>query len=118
MNIMIDTQKIEVPAGQHRRLAGRFGRVFNRLDDAIQSIRVKLRTASARPGQEEKICQLEVTLADGGHVVVTGRGRRMAKAIGQTLRKGRYLVGKEIGKRRARSRRSRQLALATSDLTA
>ncbi len=105
MNITIDTQQIEVPTGQHSQLKSRFKRVFGRLGEAIHSVRISLRSVSTPPGQPEQVCQLNVTLADGGHVVVTGRGKRMARAIGETLRRARFLVGKEIGKRRSRKRR-------------
>ena len=105
MNVMIKTHQVELPGGHGDRLARRFRRAFGRLGKAVERVRISLKSASSKPGVPEKICQMDVSLNGGGHIVVTGRGTRMARAIGQTLRRARFLVRKEIGRQRSRQRR-------------
>ncbi len=105
MEVVVKTQHLEIPRGYSGRLTRRFRRVFSSLTGAIQRVRVSLRTTSTRPGKEIKECRFDVSLRSGGQIVVTGRGSRMARAIGQTLRRARHLVRTEIKKRRTKQRR-------------
>ncbi|MBL6691719.1 MAG: hypothetical protein ISP91_15150 [Pseudomonadales bacterium] len=104
MQITFRTDGSSIPGSRGSRLANRLRRVLSRFSSGVANVKVTLKGGDSRKSTNDKSCQLQVDLRDGGQVLVTGRGRRLRQAIQNSLKRARQSVAAELRKRRQRRR--------------
>lgn len=107
MDVRIDTHHVDLPVTGVDTITHRARRAMGRFADSIGRIGLTLRDENGGRGGRDKACVLRVDFRDGGQVVVVERSTSLRRAVIRCLRRGKWLVAREIKRRRAMNRRRR-----------
>lgn len=103
MDVTLETNEAKIPRRSHYKLARRFVEGLSRLNNAIRRIHVSLKVDKDKHG-ENKICQMQIFLANGGQIIIKQKARRFAKAMASCIRRARQILVQQSAKRRRHRR--------------
>ena len=72
MEVLIETQNVDIPANGASSLRQRVAKVMRNLSANVIRLHLSLKDVNGQKGGRDKVCTVRATLAEGGEVVVVG----------------------------------------------
>jgi len=102
MRIDIQARHIKVTRSLLRVVRRHLAFAFNRFQDRIQSVQVRLSDINGPKGGVDKECRIQVTIPKGREIIVKGQSKRLDLAISTTATRSARALAKQLGKKRAK----------------
>ena len=100
MNILIESSRSGEPQVWRQQVEGRVRLVLHRLQGQVQQARISLRDINGPRGGVDKQCQILLTTAGHGQLVVVSRAEHAQGALNQALQRAMHALTRSWQRRR------------------
>ncbi len=100
MDVVLETNEAMIPRRSHNKLARRFVGGLQRAADSVRKVHVSLKVDKGGKRGEDKVCQIQLYMANGGQIIIKQKAKRFADAMKRGTRRAKQLAMQEAKKKR------------------